>query len=167
MNSRLLRFAGLGLLLLLIGAGAVVTLSGPRTAVDAMAAGDYGRALDLYASAADAGNAEAQNALANLYYVGLGTDADPRRAAELYLAAASQGHAGAQLNLGHLYQQGLGVSNDPIRAYGWYRMSDIHGSPWAEYYITQTALEYTLSPMQMSTAIERYGRLRMLVAEGL
>lgn len=144
-----------------------LTLRSASTATDAMAKGRYDLARDFYATTAEDGNPDALNALGNLHYLGLGGQTDYRQAAQLYFNAAAQGHAGAQLNLAHLFKQGFGVNTDLMRAYAWYRMSDISGSPWAEYYITQTALEYTLSPMQMATANEQYPRLRMLVDAGL
>lgn len=136
-------------------------------ATSAMASGRYADAAGYYAAAADTGDPSAQNALANLYYLGLGTEVDPGRAAALYFDAARQGYAPAQLNLGNLYAQGLGVRQDALRAFGWYVMADAHGSPAAEYYLRQISLEYTLSPLQQSTAAERWRTLDMLVAEGL
>ena len=132
-----------------------------------MAAGRFERAARALASAAEIGDPIAQTALGNLHYLGLGLERDPRRAAELYYAAARAGHAPAQINLGNLYAQGLGVPTDALRAFGWYRQADIHGSPAAEYYLRQISLEYTLSPLQQSTAAAKWERLDALVAEGL
>ena len=136
-------------------------------ATTAMARGRYADAAHHYALAAEAGDPAAMTALGNLHYLGLGTPTDPRRAAELYFAAARTGHADAQLNLGNLYSQGLGVPADPLRAFGWYMTADRYGQPAAEYYLTQISLEYTLSPLQQSTAAERWRSLELLVAEGL
>ena len=133
----------------------------------AMAKGQYLVASHYYAEDARAGDPRAQNSLANLYYLGLGVDQDFERAAELYLESAKRGFAAAQVNLGHLYTQGLGVKPDPLRAFGWYNMSNIHGSLISEYYLRQIAVEYTLSPLQISAAREKWARLKTLVDEGL
>ena len=133
----------------------------------AMAAGRYDRAAAWLRPAAEAGDPEALTALGNLHYLGLGVARDRRRAAELYFAAARRGHAPAQMNLGHLYGQGLGVPQDGLRAFGWYHHADVAGSPVAEYYLYQIGTEWTLSPLQRATAVERWRRLEDLVAEGL
>lgn len=133
----------------------------------AMAAGRYERAALWLRAAADEGDPGAQTALGNLHYLGLGVEQDPRRAAELYYAAAGRGHGAAQLNLGHLYSQGLGVPRDGLRAFGWYHHADVAGEPAAEYYLYQIGTEWTLSPLQRATAVERWRRLDALVAEGL
>ena len=156
--------------LLLVGAGATAYRAAFARAPDAtaaMARGRYADAAYHYGLAAEAGDPAAMTALGNLHYLGLGTPRDPRRAAELYFAAAKLGHADAQLNLGNLYSQGLGVAADPLRAFGWYAMADRYGQPAAEYYLTQISLEYTLSPLQQSTAAKRWHNLELLVAEGL
>lgn len=142
-------------------------LKPPDTAWQAMAEGQYAHAGKYYATAADAGDPIAQNALGNLYYLGLGVKQDFYRAAELYLAAAATNHASAQLNIGNLFKQGLGVPTDPMRAFAWYRMSDINGNPRAEYYMAQLAIDMTLSPLQVATAKEKFGYLDALVKEGL
>lgn len=135
--------------------------------IDAMAKGQYARAADFLQPQVAQNNPQAQNALANLYYLGLGRKTDFRQAAELYHAAASEGFAAAQLNLGHLYKQGLGVVKDAERAFGWYTHANISGSPWAEYYQSQISVELTLTPLQMSVVKERWLKLDALAAEPL
>ena len=134
---------------------------------DALAKGQYTRAAAWLAEEAAAGDPAARTALANLHYLGLGVPRDARRAAELYFAAASEGHSPAQVNLAHLYGQGLGVPLDAIRAFGWYHHADLADEPIAENYLYQIGVEYTLSPLQRATAVERWHRLEALVAEGL
>ena len=133
----------------------------------AMAAGRYERAAARARVEAEAGDPAAQTALGNLHYLGLGVPQDPRRAAELYYAAARRGHGPAQMNLGHLYGQGLGVPQNALRAFGWYHHADIAGHAAAEYYLYQIGTEWTLSPLQRSSAVERWRTLEDLVAEGL
>lgn len=132
-----------------------------------MAKGQYRAARQFYTAASETGNPAAINSLANLFYLGLGTKQNFKHAAQLYFDAARKGHAGAQLNLGNLYKQGLGVKYDPVRAFAWYQMANIHGNPAAEYYQSQLAVEWTLSPLQIQTATEKWPTLPSLVAEGL
>lgn len=138
-----------------------------RNYIDAMARGQYAKAGTFLAEEVSMGNPQAQNALANLYYLGLGHPTEYRRAAQLYHAAAKQGFAAAQLNLGHLYKQGLGVSKNAERAFGWYTHANISGSPWAEFYQSQISVELTLTPLQMATAKERWYKLDALANEPL
>lgn len=133
----------------------------------AMAHGQYSLAGEYYGEEADQGNPRALNALANLHYLGLGVEQDFEKAAELYMAAASKGFAPAQVNLGNLFSQGLGVRQDPMRAFAWYQQSNIQGHPIAEFYLRQIAVEYTLTPLQISTVREKWSILRLLVEEGL
>ncbi len=134
-------------------------------AYEAMGLGQYSRAFDFYLTDAQKGDGNAQNAVANLYYLGLGVDRDFDAANLWYRKAASSGHAAAQLNLGHLYKQGLGVTRDPVRAFGWYRISSMHGNPTAEYHLTQISLEYTLSPLMIESATNRWSKLSDILSE--
>lgn len=133
----------------------------------AMANGDFERAAFYYKKAAADGNKVASNSLGNLYYLGLGVELDYVKASELYFEAASAGIADAQMNLAHLFTQGLGVAPDRMRAFAWYSMADQFGNPMAEYYLLQISQEWTLSPLQISTAMEKWSKLPALVAEGL
>jgi TPR repeat protein len=77
---------------------------------------------------AEAGSAEAQSALAILYWynahrwgVRKGSEAvEYRKCASWALKAATQGQSSAQVLLGDLYLDGLGVSTDASNAYHWY-----------------------------------------------
>lgn len=139
----------------------------PQNAAAAMATGHYHVAAKYYQQAVNEGDQRASNSLGNLYYLGLGIERDYQRASQLYFEAARAGIADAQLNLGHMFKLGLGVKSDPMRAFAWYNMADIHGSPAAELYMTQISQEWTLSPLQISTALTKWSKLKMLVDEGL
>ena len=132
-----------------------------------MANGDFEQAALFYKKAASAGNKVASNSLGNLYYLGLGVELDYVKASELYFEAASAGIADAQMNLAHLFKQGLGVAPDRMRAFAWYSMADRFGNPAAEYYLRQISQEWTLSPLQINTAMNKWSKLPALVAEGL
>ena len=76
-------------------------------------------AADYYRIAAEAGNPDAQFALAELYREGEGLAADPAEA-ERWYAAAAKGYAGAtggraQERLGEMYIDGRGVPKDVMR----------------------------------------------------
>lgn len=135
--------------------------------IDSMARGQYTRARHFLEEQVLAGNPRSQNALANLYYLGLGGSVDFVGAANLYHSASSQGFGAAQLNLGHLYKQGLGVSKNAERAFAWYMHANISRSTWAEYYMSQISVELTLTPLQMNAVKERWRRLDTLVNEPL
>lgn len=157
------------LLGLIICASLIVWLAPdrPRSADAAMAAGRYDIAARLYDTAAQAGDRDASNSLGNLYYLGLGIERNYERASELYFESARGGIAEAQLQLGHMFKLGLGVESDPMRAFAWYNMADVHGSPAAELYMKQISQEWTLSPLQINTALTKWAKLQSLIDEGL
>ena len=78
-------------------------------------------ALAVWLETAQAGDAEAQTVVGEIYEKGLGTAPDYTRAAEWYRKASDQGYARALFNLGTLYEQGLGVEKDTLQALNLYR----------------------------------------------
>lgn len=84
---------------------------------------NYQSALRVWQAQADAGNAEAQVVVGEIYERGLGTAPDYKQAAEWYRKAALQGNASAQRHLGYLYEQGLGVEQNMLTALDLYRKS--------------------------------------------
>ena len=80
-------------------------------------------ALVVWLAAAEAGDADAQNNVGEIYERGLGTEANYDAAVIWYKKAADQGNARAQFNLGTLYEQGLGVPADKLKALNLYRQS--------------------------------------------
>lgn len=82
---------------------------------------DYKTALKVWMPAAEAGDAEAQNSVGEIFERGLGSDPNYQVAALWYRKAAEQGHKGAQFNLGTLYETGNGVPQDKAMALNWYR----------------------------------------------
>jgi len=83
---------------------------------------DLATALGVWLETAEAGDAEAQYYVGEIYERGLGTDPDYAQAAAWYRRAAEQGHAQAQINLGFLYEKGLGgLEQDGRQALEWYR----------------------------------------------
>jgi len=91
-----------------------------QAASDALAAKDYGKALEYFRLAADAGNAEGWRGLGVMYANGYGVEMDYGKAREYNLLAAGRGDAKAYNNLGIIYLYGLGVEKDAARAVEYY-----------------------------------------------
>ena len=79
---------------------------------DAYGAGDYGKAMEYYQLAADAGNPEGWRGIGTLYANGTGVETDYKKALEYIQLAADQGDAKAFRSLGVLYQYGFGTEAD-------------------------------------------------------
>ncbi len=94
--------------------------------------GDTRASAEIWRGLAEAGDAEAQAALAMLYSGGEGVPFDMRRAAALYERAAKQGNVDAQLNLGDFYARGAGVRRDLTAAHMWLGLAAAQGRAWAE-----------------------------------
>ena len=77
---------------------------------------DQRKAADLFAQAADEGDADGQFELARLYLNGHGVERNAQKAVELFSAAAKQGHEQSQTLLARIYTRGLGVEKNLPRA---------------------------------------------------
>lgn len=84
---------------------------------------DLKTALRVWMESAEAGDAEAQNHVGEIFEKGLGVQPAHGVAAAWYRMAAEQGYAPAQINLGFLYEKGLGLDRDMERAIHWYRQA--------------------------------------------
>jgi len=82
---------------------------------------DYATALKIWLPMAQAGDAEAQTYVGEIYEKGLGLKPDYQAAATWYDKAAQQNFSRAQINLGNLYEKGLGVTQDKAKALNLYR----------------------------------------------
>jgi len=82
---------------------------------------DYKSALRVWMTAAEAGDADAQNNVGEIYERGLGGTPNFEAAVIWYQKAADQGYARALFNLGTLYEQGEGVPKDRLKALNLYR----------------------------------------------
>jgi uncharacterized protein len=82
---------------------------------------DYKTALNVWMPAAEAGDADAQANVGEIFERGLGGSPNYKAAAIWYQKAAALGNSRAQFNLGTLYEQGLGVPKDKLIALNWYR----------------------------------------------
>ena len=121
---------------ILLTLAAWLTVSGASVRADmadalaAFDAGDYATAFREWHALAEAGEAEAQVALAGLYLAGHGTRADAAEALRWYRRAAERGHAIAQQNLGDLLSRGLGAPHDLVGAYVWLSLAAEQGRRW-------------------------------------
>ena len=120
--------------------------------------GDYRTAFEEWRALAEAGDAEAQTALASLYVSGQGTPANPAQAVHWYRRAAEQGDAVAQQNLGDLYGRGVGVGRDLVSAYVWLALAADQGRRWAERRRGEVAAQF--SPEQHAEAEARLAARR-------
>ena len=79
-------------------------------------------------TAAEGGDAEAQNTLGRLYSTGDGVPKDAGKAFEWYQKAAEQGHAHAQGFVGVAYRDGVGIGKDNVLAYAWLSLAASNGA---------------------------------------
>src|SRR6266481_2586169 len=93
------------------------------------------QANDFYSlqKQADAGDAQAQFALGNLYFRGLGVAQDYTQALIWYRRSAEQGFAPAQNQLGNMYEHDFGVKTDYARAATYYRSAANQGYALAQF----------------------------------
>jgi hypothetical protein len=83
---------------------------------------NYRSALKIWQDSANAGDAQAQYYVGEIYEKGLAVgQPDYLLAAAWYRKAADQGFSRAAVNLGRLYEQGLGLARDPAEAARWYQ----------------------------------------------
>jgi hypothetical protein len=108
--------------------------AGPiEDAGEAVARGDYGRALRLIRPLANDGEASAQYNLGLMYVAGRGVEQDYVAAAVWFRKAAEQGYVLAQSNLGALYLYGRGVTQDDTEAVTWFRKAADQGDAVGEF----------------------------------
>jgi len=115
--------------------------------------GDYATAFEEWRPLAEAGDAEAQVALASLYLAGEGVAIDVTAGISWYRRAADSGDSIAQLNLGDFYSRGQGVARDLVTAYVWLGLAAHQGRVWAGQ--RRQAIIREMSPDQVSEAQTR------------
>lgn len=137
-------------------------LDRPATAEAALHSGHYWTASKMLSVRAEEGDARAQNALANLYYLGLGVEQDQKLASRWYLAAALQSNSNAQINLARQYSLGQGLPRDALRAYAWLVQARSNQNEFAEVHMKLLASGSQLTPNQMQRAKALYPKLEDL-----
>jgi uncharacterized protein len=84
---------------------------------------DMNTALKVWLQNAEAGDAEAQTTVGEIYERGLGATPNYTAALQWYQKAADQGSARATASLAAMYEQGLGVETDKLKALNLYRQA--------------------------------------------
>ena len=120
--------------------------------LEAYDGGDFAASYAAWLPLAEAGDPEAQVALAGLYADGLGVARDWTAAARWYKAAAAAGDAVAQLNLGDLYSRGLGVPRDRVAAYIWLSRAAGQGKRWPRLRRAEIAAEMEAAELAAARA---------------
>ncbi len=110
--------------------------------------GDYGQAMRLFTRQAETGNAEAQNSVGVLYYMGLGVPRDLREAAVWFRKAAEARLPKAQFNLGIMYHNGYGMEPDPMQSYLWLYAAEYAGHRGARLYLVPMSSLITVNQMK-------------------
>ena len=134
----------------------------PATANAALRSGYYQAASEMLIAEADKGNPAAQNALGNLYYLGLGVARNDKLASQWYLKAALQAHSDAQINVARHYRLGLGLPRDDVRAYAWLAQARSNQNENAERHMKLLAGGQQLHPHLVQRSRELYPRLEAL-----
>jgi TPR repeat protein len=126
--------------------------SDPKIAFDK---GDYETAFNIWLPLAENGDADAQNYLGIIYYLGLGTKRNYKISLEWYERAAKAGHADAQRNYGDMINYGRGIRKDNYEAFKWYFAAFQQGNMKAKNQMDAIAASGNLSPnQQMHAKIE-------------
>ena len=121
--------------------------------VAAYDAGDYRAARAAWLICAQAGNPDAQTALAGFYARGVGVARNFATAAAWFRRTARQGDPIAQLNLGELYASGRGVGRDLVAAWVWTDLAARAGNGWARN--RRAAIARDMNPAQRRDAQRR------------
>ena len=108
------------------------SFAGFMEGLEAYDAGDLQSAYEAWLPLAEAGDLQAQVALAGLLEVGgQGLAADLPQAVAWYQRAAVRGDPVAQMNLGDFYARGHGVPRDLARGFAWLTLAAEQGRRWA------------------------------------
>ncbi|HIC81547.1 MAG TPA: sel1 repeat family protein [Kiloniellaceae bacterium] len=127
--------------------------------LEAYDAGDLGTAYAEWLPLAEAGDLQAQVALAGILETGgTGLARDLPAAARWYRRAAVRGDAVAQMNLGQMYTQGWGLAQDRVQALAWFSLAADQGRQWAAE--RRDALRSGLTAAQREAAATLSRRLR-------
>ncbi len=117
--------------------------------------GDYETAFSLWKPLAENGDAEAQNYLGIVYYLGMGAPKDYKKSLEWYGRAAKAGNADAQRNYGDMINFGRGIEKDNYQAFKWYFAASQQGNEKAKRQLEVITASNNLSPnQQMHAKIE-------------
>lgn len=111
---------------------------------------DYTVARRAWEPMAEAGQADAQFGLYQIYSRGLLVDPDLDLAIRWLKPAAAQGHAGAQFHWGLAHLRGEGVEQDIVAAWVWFSRAEAKNYAGATR--ARTSVERRLTPSQLMAA---------------
>ncbi|MDP6475311.1 MAG: tetratricopeptide repeat protein, partial [Alphaproteobacteria bacterium] len=120
--------------------------------VRAYDAGWYEEALAEFLPAAEAGDVQAQMALASMYQVGEGVAQSDREAFRWTRAAAERGDPVAQINLSQFLAAGRGVARDAAESYFWLLLAANQGNDWASARLEPAAARLTAADAENEKA---------------
>ena len=122
--------------------------------------------VTIYRTAADEGDASAQNSLGLMYLDGTnGVQQDYAQAIHYFQLAAAQGNSKAQSNLGYVYHFGLGVTQDYLTAARYYNLAVAQGDASAQNNLG-TLYYYGQGVAQDKAAAARYYKLAAAGSNG-
>lgn len=107
----------------------------PANGIEAYEMGDYPTAYALLMPLAEAGDAQAQAKIGQMYWLGLGVAEDDAQAAKWLGEAARQGEPEARMALAMLYMLGSGVDQDDTKAAELLQPLAERGVPEAQFYL--------------------------------
>ncbi len=107
--------------------------AGYEEGLSAFRAGNYGPALAELTPAAKGGNADAQQLLGHMYYMGQGVAQDFAQALNWHRKAAAQGKHESEYVIGTMYYSGKGVQQDYRSAMQWLQKAAAGGHADAQY----------------------------------
>jgi TPR repeat protein len=108
-------------------------MAGFAEGASAYNARNYALALKEITPLARAGDADAENLLGLMYYMGRGVPRDYKQAFAWQYKAAQQGKADAEYVVGAMYYTGNAVPQDEKLAVQWFRKAAEQGHPEAQY----------------------------------
>jgi hypothetical protein len=126
---------------------------------------DLKSALRVWLESAQAGDAEAQTNVAEIYERGLGGPPNYDEALIWYQKAADQKYSRALFNLGTLYEQGLGVEQDKLKALNLYRQAWGLPEDSVMYQSAAQAQQRALRSELQSQLNEKDGQLKLLQSQ--
>ncbi len=107
--------------------------AGYEEGLSAFRAGNYSTALAELTPAAKGGNADAQQLLGHMYYMGQGVAQDFAQALNWHRKAAAQGKHESEYVIGTMYYSGKGVQQDYHNAMQWLQKAAAGGHADAQY----------------------------------
>lgn len=106
---------------------APVTAQDFEAGIAAAQAGDYATTLEIFRSLAEQGDANAQQALGQMYRNGTGVLQNYAEGLRWYRLAAEQGGSRPQFFVGLMYFQGEGVPQNYVMAHMWFNLAMANG----------------------------------------